>query len=241
MRSSVSKQEIDHFSSMAADWWNENGKFRPLHAINPVRLQFIGDEIRTHFKFKSKIQKPFTGISILDCGCGGGLIAEPLARLGANVTGIDADPVAINVARDHAAQMGLQIDYRQSSIEQLAKTKSKFDVVLALEIVEHVADVDLFLQSLRRVLKPGGIMIVSTLNRTIRSFAMGIVLAEDILGWVPQGTHDWNKFLRPDELQMHLQNCGLTVQRKRGISFSPIGRVWRLDDNLGVNYILSAA
>ena len=234
MRTTVSTKEISHFSKDAPDWWNESGKFRPLHALNPVRLDFILGEIESHS------EKPVKKLSILDCGCGGGLVCEPLARLGATVTGIDADPVAIEVAKNHAALSGLKIDYRNTTIEDCASSNRRFDVVLALEIIEHVDDVVLFLRSLSKVLKPGGILIISTLNRTSKSFIQGIVIAEDILGWVSPGTHDWNKFICPDEMRNLLTAQKMKIKTTRGIIFRPITRRWILGDDTDVNYILSA-
>lgn len=240
MRSSINQREIDHFTKDAPDWWNENGKFKPLHALNPTRLEFIVGEIAAHFKIKQNQPSPLSGLEILDVGCGGGLVCEPLARLGGNVTGIDADPVAITVAQNHAKQSGLAIAYQKQSIENLAKAKKHFDVALALEIIEHVDNVELFVQSLRRVLKPGGILILSTLNRTMKSYAQAIVMAEDILGWVTPGTHDWNKFIRPEELAGILDESDFKIRAQKGFSFSPIGRNWKLSGDLGVNYIISA-
>ncbi len=240
MSNTINPREIAHFTKDAPDWWNEDGKFKPLHALNPTRLEFITGQIAAHFKIKPTKSLPLSGLDILDVGCGGGLTSEPLARLGGNITGLDADPIAIDVARDHAAQSGLKISYRNEPVENLARRKDRFDAVLALEIIEHVDNVELFVKSLRHVLKPGGVLILSTLNRTIKSYAQAIVIAEDILGWVTPGTHDWNKFIMPSELAEILNRNNLKIRAQNGISFNPIGRNWKLSGDLGVNYIVSA-
>ncbi len=230
MRQTVNRDEISRFSAHAEDWWNQDGKFKPLHRMNPLRLGYITETLCGRFN-------NIKGLEILDVGCGGGLLCEPMARLGAKVTGIDADATAIAVAKSHAAGQNLKVDYRNIVLE---KVKEKFDVILALEIIEHVEDTDFFIQSLAKNLKSNGVVILSTLNRTTKSYLQAIVLAENVLGWIPQGTHDWHKFIMPQELEEKLATTGLKAQNFRGMKFNPIGQRWFLNDDLSVNYILSA-
>lgn len=233
--SSINTAAIAHFAKDAPDWWNEDGKFKPLHAINPVRLDYILSVARSHFGPTAP-----KNLRVLDVGCGGGLMCEPMARLGAKVTGIDADAVAIEVAKNHAAGMGLVIDYQNTAAEKLADNKTRFDIILALEIIEHVDNPPAFVQSLRQLLAPGGLLILSTLNRTPASFAGGIILAERVLGWVAPGTHDWQKFITPAELTAMLADAGMAAQNPRGIMFNPLTRRWFLGESLAINYILCA-
>ena len=232
MSKSINRAEIAHFAQHSNDWWNENGKFKPLHAMNPVRLEFITNSITAHFS------KPLSALSVLDCGCGGGLLSEPMARLGARVTGIDADAVAIRIAADHADAMGLDIDYRCGAIEN---ENRKFDVVLALEIIEHVDDPDYFIGMLKKRLKPDGLLFISTINRTPISYAGAIIAAERILNWAPRGTHDWNKFITPDEMADLLRSHKLKIQSQCGMVYHPILRQWQLRDRMDINYILCAS
>jgi 2-polyprenyl-6-hydroxyphenyl methylase/3-demethylubiquinone-9 3-methyltransferase len=222
---------------MAAEWWDPNGKFRPLHRLGPVRLAYIRDKLSRHFGRDTRSLRPFEGLRVLDIGCGGGLIAEPLARLGAEVTAVDASDENIAVARAHAVESGLAIDYRASTAEELAAAGEQFDVVLALEVLEHVADRDGFLAACAALVKPGGALIVATLNRTPQSYLLAIVGAEYVLGWLPRGTHDWNKFIRPSELAATVRRCGLELRDFSGVGYSPIADSWRIVRDLGVNYL----
>src|SRR3954469_8378292 len=236
----VDRQDVDRFAAQASGWWDPGGSFRPLHQINPVRLDFIRRELLGHFRRDDRSLSPFSGLRLADIGCGGGLIAEPLARLGCIVTGIDADAEAIGVARAHAAASGLAIDYRIADVEMLAVSGERFDAVLALEIVEHAADRDRFLAALAQLVKPGGIFVGATLNRTARAFALAIVGAEYVLRWLPPGTHDWNRFVRPSEFALKLRRAGLAATRLAGMSYDLQRREWRLSDDLSVNYMLVA-
>lgn len=238
----IDSAEIARFESMAADWWDPDGKFRPLHRMNPLRIGYIRDRICARLGRDPLAPKPLSGLSILDIGCGGGLLSEPMARLGATVTGVDAGAEAIGVARAHAAESGLDIDYRCSSAEDLAASGARFDAVLALEIVEHVADVDAFCGALATLLRPGGMLAMSTLNRTRRSWAVAILGAEHLLRIIPRGTHDWRKFLKPHELAAALRRAGLEVGDIAGMVPDPRRGGWRLaPHHLAVNYILAAA
>jgi 2-polyprenyl-6-hydroxyphenyl methylase/3-demethylubiquinone-9 3-methyltransferase len=241
--STLDADDVARFSQQAAEWWNPEGPFRPLHRLNPVRLGYIRDRIMAHYAVQAEGRQPLQGLTLLDIGCGGGLVTEPLARLGAKVTGLDASETTIGVAASHATTMGLTIDYRCSSVEALAATKplAQYDVIIALEIIEHVADPGLFLQSIARLLKPGGLLIMSTLNRTPKSFLLGIVAAEYLLGWVPRGTHQWRQFIRPSELAARLESCGLKVTDLSGLTFNPLTDSFELKArDLGVNYLLVA-
>jgi 2-polyprenyl-6-hydroxyphenyl methylase/3-demethylubiquinone-9 3-methyltransferase len=240
---SVDPAEVAKFSAMAAQWWAPTGEAAPLHALNPIRLGYIRDEVEAAFAVPSPVRTqrhPFAGLRMLDVGCGGGLIAEPLARLGGTVTAIDASPDGIAVARAHAAQSGLAIDYRATTAEALlAASEGPFDVVLSLEIVEHVADPSAFLTTCARLVAPGGLMIASTLNRTPKAFALGVVAAERLLRWLPVGTHDWSKFVRPEELAAPLMEQGLKVGPPTGIVLDPLARRWRRSHDASVNYMIS--
>ncbi len=239
-RTSIDEDEVEQFSRIADEWWNEHGKFRPLHQINPVRISYLKQQICKHFALDGDSFTPFSGLSLIDVGSGGGLISEPMARLGANVTGLDASPENIAVATDHAAQSKLNINYICSSAEELAQTGGKFDVVLALEIVEHVADVEIFCNALCQLLKPNGILIMSTMNRTFKSYALAIIGAEYIMRWLPRGTHDWNKFLRPSELAAAIRPNSLTPTNLTGMVYNPISGKWLLSyDDINVNYLMS--
>lgn len=240
-KSSVSAAEIAQFSGLAGDWWNPAGALRPLHKLNPCRIAYVRDQIRTHGLGQAGGRQALKGVSVLDVGCGGGLLTEPLARLGADVTGLDASGAAINEARRHAGLSGLDINYREGSVEDLARGAQRYDVVTALEIVEHVADLDVFLQACARLLKPKGLLILSTLNRTPKSFLLGIVAAEYVLRWVPRGTHSWKKFLRPSELVRKLEAERLTTIDLTGIVYHPLRDEFALSkDDLSTNYMLAA-
>ena len=235
--SSIDNAEINHFAKDSKSWWEESGPFKPLHKLNPARLSFITDQICTHFGRNSTAASPLKGLDILDIGCGGGLICEPLARLGGNVTGVDADPQAIDVAKDHAAQKDLSITYLN---EDLQNIKQQYDVVLALEILEHVSDDPLFIGQCAATFKPGGIMIFATLNRTIKSMALGVIAAEHILRWVPKGTHSWRKFVKPSELTRHARQHALHPVNLSGIVYTPLKDEFHLSDtDLDMNYMMS--
>jgi 2-polyprenyl-6-hydroxyphenyl methylase / 3-demethylubiquinone-9 3-methyltransferase len=239
--STVDPQEIEHFAARAQSWWDPEGSFRPLHRLNPTRLAFIRDRLAAHFGREAAALSPFTGLSLLDIGCGGGLIAEPMARLGFAVVGVDADEAAVAVARAHAAEAGLAIDYRVAAAESLADRGERFDVVLALEIVEHVADPALFFAALGGLVRPGGAFIGATLNRTLRAFALAVVGAEYVLRWLPRGTHDWRKFVRPAEFVLGLRRSGFEVVELTGVGYDILSGNWRLSPDLDVNYMLMAA
>ena len=236
----VDPAEVERFAALADRWWDPAGEFRPLHRLNPVRLTYVRDRLAGHFGRDRRGRTPFEGLAVLDIGCGGGLLSEPMARLGARVTGIDAAERNIAAARAHAAESGLAIDYRHAAIEDMAAAGERFDAVLALEIVEHVSDPDLFLAACGAVLRPGGAMIVSTLNRTAKAFALAVVGAEYVLGWLPRGTHDWRKFLRPSELAAGLRRGGLEMRDLTGLAYNPLNDKWTLGRDLDVNYMAFA-
>ena len=239
--STLDRAEIDRFERLASEWWDPDGPHRPLHMMNPTRVRFIRDQAADHFGCDTDSVAPLKGLSLLDVGCGGGLVCEPMARLGAQVSGIDAGAEAVAIAEVHAAASGLAIDYACTTAETLATTGAQFDVVTALEIVEHVASVDQFSRALSALVRPGGLLVMSTLNRTARSFATVIVGAEYVLRWLPRGTHSWRKFLRPSELSASLRPHGLEPRRTIGVRFDPLRRTWSLDDHdLRVNYLLAA-
>ena len=238
--STVDPAEIEKFRRMAEEWWDPRGKFRPLHRFNPVRLQFLKDRLCRHFGRDPLSARPFRGLRLLDVGSGGGLVAEPLTRLGAEVVGIDATARNVEVARLHAAEGGLSIDYRHAAAEELAEAGESFDAVLALEIVEHVASLDAFVAAAARMVKPGGLLVVATLNRTVKAFGLAIVGAEYVLGWLPKGTHDWRKFVRPSELETAMRASGLTLAEATGVSYNPLLDRWSLGSDLDVNYLAVA-
>jgi 2-polyprenyl-6-hydroxyphenyl methylase/3-demethylubiquinone-9 3-methyltransferase len=235
---SVDPAEVAKFSAIAAEWWDPTGKFAPLHKFNPVRLNFIRQEVGGHFGLKPDALRPCTGLSLLDIGCGGGLLSEPMARLGFAVTGADASERNIGTAKAHAAQSGLEIDYRAVTAETLVEEGRVFDVVLNMEVVEHVADVAAYLEACSRLVKPGGLTFVATMNKTLKSFALAKIGAEYVLGWLPRGTHDWNRFIPPADLRASLESTGLTVLKTQGVSFDPLGWDWRLSSDVDVNYMI---
>lgn len=235
----VDADEVERFSRIAEEWWDFNGKFKPLHRINPLRIGYIRDQAAAHFGHEAEQNKPLEGLSLLDIGCGGGLICEPMRRLGAEVTGIDASEKNIAVAGLHARQGGLDIHYRATTAEALGEEGKQFDVVLALEIVEHVADVAGFVLAAAALVKPGGLMVWSTMNRTPKAYALAILGAEYVLRWLPKGTHDWQKFLKPSELAGHLRQNGIAVTHMTGMVMNPLNFSWRLEEkDLSVNYLL---
>jgi 2-polyprenyl-6-hydroxyphenyl methylase/3-demethylubiquinone-9 3-methyltransferase len=239
-RSTVDHAEIAKFTAMAEAWWDPAGKFRPLHRLNPVRVQFIRDRLAQGVGRDPNAPEPLRGLSILDIGCGGGLLAEPLARLGATVTGIDAAERNIQIARDHAEKVGVKVTYLPCTAEDLAAQGAQFDAVLAMEIVEHVADLDSFIGSCADLLKPTGTLFVATLNRTVKSFAMAIVGAEYLLRWLPRGTHDWKRFLRPSELAQLLRARGLSLRELTGVTYHPFDDSFALGRDCSVNYLAVA-
>ena len=233
--SSVNKKEIEKFSKMAAEWWDPDGKFKPLHKFNPIRIKYIKDNIIHSFKLKSK-EKPLEKINILDIGCGGGLLSEPMARLGANVTGIDASDKNIKIAKLHAKKNKLNINYICSSPEKV-KTKKKFDVILNMEIIEHVEDIDFFIKSCSKLLKKNGLMFVATLNKTLKSYVFAIIGAEYILKWLPIGTHDWEKFVKPEDLKNILSRNNLKIEKIDGMNFDIFKDEWNISKDVSINYI----
>jgi len=239
MSTTINKEEIQKFSKLADEWWDVNGKFKPLHMFNPVRIEYISEKIKTHFDIKDDKINFLENFNILDIGCGGGLISEPMARLGANVTGIDASEKNIRIANSHLKKSGLKVKYVNSSPENL-DTHQKFDVILNLEIVEHVENVNLYIESCYKLLKKNGIMFTATLNRSFTSYVKAILGAEYILRWLPIGTHDWNKFIKPEELELMLTQNKFTTLDIAGLKFNPFNSKWRRSKDLSVNYIISS-
>ena len=237
--STINKDEIKKFSKLADEWWDINGKFKPLHMFNPTRIEYILDVSLEYFKTDKNKKIPLKNLKILDIGCGGGLICEPMSRLGANVTGIDASSKSIEVAKSHAKKNNLNINYLNAQPENL-KLKNEFDIILNLEVVEHVENLDLYLSSCFDLLKPKGIMFTATINRTLTSYIKAIVGAEYILRWIPIGTHDWNKFIKPEELEKKLTDLNFLINNLTGLSFNPFFQEWTRTKNMSVNYILAA-
>ena len=233
----INKEEIQKFSEIASEWWNPEGKFKPLHMFNPIRIEYILEKIKEHYSIKNQNGNILKGLNILDIGCGGGLISEPMCRLGANVTGIDASEKNIKVAKLHSSKSKLKINYQTKSPEQLDASE-KFDIILNLEIVEHVDNVKLYLKSCKSLLKDNGLMFTATLNRTIVSYIKAIIGAEYILRWLPIGTHDWNKFIKPEELELLLAENSFSTKEVKGLEFNPFLRKWKKSNNLKVNYII---
>ena len=236
--SSVNKKEIEKFSKMAVEWWDPSGKFKPLHKFNPIRIKYIKENIISNFKLKVK-KKPLDKINILDIGCGGGLLSEPMTRLGANVTGIDASNKNINIAKLHAKKNKLKINYLCSSPEKL-KIKKKFDVILNMEIIEHVEDINFFINSCSKLLKKNGLMFVATLNKTLKSYMFAIIGAEYVLRWLPIGTHDWEKFVRPEDLKKILSKNNLKLEKLDGMNFNIIKDEWSMSSDTSINYIVKS-
>ncbi len=233
--SSVNKKEIEKFSKIASEWWNPDGKFKPLHKFNPIRIQYIKESIIDNFKLKNK-NKPLSGISVLDIGCGGGLLSEPMSRMGASVTGIDASYRNIKIAELHSKENKLKINYICSSPEKL-KVEKKFDVILNMEIIEHVEDVDFFLKSCSELLKKNGLMFVATINKTLKSYIFAIVGAEYVLRWLPIGTHEWEKFVKPEDLKKIMTKYNLSYNKFDGMKFNILKNEWSISKDLSVNYI----
>ena len=239
MSTTINKEEIQKFSRLADEWWDVNGKFKPLHMFNPIRIEYITSMLKQHFKINNSETNFLNGLNILDIGCGGGLISEPMARLGAKVTGIDASEKNIKIAKIHSEKSKLEINYLNKSPEQL-KNEKKFDVILNLEIVEHVENVNFYIKSCYNLLKKDGIMFTATLNRSLTSYLKAIIGAEYILRWLPIGTHDWNKFLKPEELEKILHDEKFYTLDMSGLEFNPISSKWKKTQNLSVNYIVSS-
>jgi 2-polyprenyl-6-hydroxyphenyl methylase/3-demethylubiquinone-9 3-methyltransferase len=239
--SSIDPADVARFSAQAAEWWDARGPFAPLHKFNPARIAFIRDQVAARFGRDFLKRAPFEGLTLLDIGCGGGLVAEPMKRMGFDVTAIDASSENIGTARAHAEPQGLDIAYRAATVEQLeAEGSGPFDVVLTMEVIEHVADPEAFIRSCSRLIAPGGLMIVATLNRTLRSLALGKFAAEYVLRWVPAGTHDWRQFLKPDEIRLMLSSEPVAVTGPYGLAYSPLTDRWRETDDAAINYMMVA-
>ena len=238
----IDDAEIAKFEKMAEDWWDPEGPFKPLHALSPVRIRFIRDQIIQHSKLsESAGPRPLTGLRVLDIGCGGGLLCEPMSRLGADVTGVDAAERNIAIARNHATGMELPIAYRCAAAEDLVAEGLTYDIVLNMEVVEHVADVDLFLGTVAKLIRPGGLMVVATMNRTAKAYALAIIGAEHVMRWLPVGTHDWRKFVKPSEMARHLRAANMRIETLTGLTYNPFTSGWSLNErDLSVNYMATA-
>lgn len=239
-RTTVDKDQVEMFSKMAAEWWSPTGKFRPLHKFNPVRLAYIRERICQNFGRDPKAYRPLEGLRILDIGCGGGLLSEPVARMGATVIGADPSEKNIGIASTHAKETGTEIDYRAVTAEDLAQAGETFDVILNMEVVEHVADVNLFLTTCASMVRPGGLMFMATINRTLKARALAIFAAEEILRWLPRGTHQYEKLVRPEEIERPLASSGLHIIHRTGVFFNPLQDRWNLSPDMDVNYMLLA-
>ncbi len=233
--------EVARFSALASDWWNPDGPMKPLHELGPARLEYLRDEIKRHFRRETLTDRPLLGLRILDVGCGGGLVCEPLTRMGGAVSGVDPSGDAINAARLHADSQGLSIDYRAARIEDIVAAGETFDVVTCLEVVEHIPEPAAFLATAAKAVRPGGLLIASTLNRTMASYALAIVAAEYVLRWLPRGTHDWNRFVTPDEMAIYFKRAGIDAPRFTGLVLDPIRDRWHLSSDTAVNYFASGA
>ncbi|MDE1156930.1 MAG: bifunctional 2-polyprenyl-6-hydroxyphenol methylase/3-demethylubiquinol 3-O-methyltransferase UbiG [Neorhizobium sp.] len=239
-RTTVDKDQVEWFSKMAAEWWSPTGKFKPLHKFNPVRLAYIRERICAHFGRDPKAHRPLEGIRILDIGCGGGLLSEPIARMGATVIGADPSEKNIGIASTHAAETGTQVDYRAVTAEDLAAAGEMFDVVLNMEVVEHVADVDFFVNTCAGMVKPGGLMFVATINRTLKAGALAIFAAENVLRWLPRGTHQYEKLVRPEELEKPINASGMEIVHRTGVFYNVLQDRWNLSSDMDVNYMMLA-
>jgi 2-polyprenyl-6-hydroxyphenyl methylase/3-demethylubiquinone-9 3-methyltransferase len=237
----IDPAEVARFEALAETWWDPNGSMKVLHKFNPVRLAYIRDEACRRFGRDPRSPRSLEGLTILDVGCGGGVLSEPLARLGARVTGLDPAPTNVSVARLHAERAGLAVDYRNETVEAVAARGEAFDLVLAMEVVEHVADVQAFVNACVAAVKPGGCLAMATLNRTLRSFALAIVGAEYVLGWLPRGTHEWDKFVTPEELTAAIETAGFAVDDLTGVAYNPLRDSWSLSRDTAVNYMLLAS
>ncbi|TCP84395.1 3-demethylubiquinone-9 3-methyltransferase [Rhizobium sp. PP-CC-2G-626] len=239
-RTTIDQSEVDRFSALAAEWWNPHGKFKPLHKFNPVRLGYIRDRAAETFGRDPKAPRPLEGLRLLDIGCGGGLLSEPMARMGADVVGADASEKNIRIAQTHAAGSGVTVDYRAVTAEALAEAGETFDIVLNMEVVEHVSDVEFFLSTCASMVRPGGMMVVATINRTMKAAALAIFAAENVLRWLPRGTHQYEKLVRPEEIEKPLSASGLTITERTGVFFSPFTNQWTLSQDMDVNYMMIA-
>ncbi|MDP3895154.1 MAG: bifunctional 2-polyprenyl-6-hydroxyphenol methylase/3-demethylubiquinol 3-O-methyltransferase UbiG [Mesorhizobium sp.] len=239
-RSTIDIAEVERFSALAAEWWNPNGKFRPLHKFNPVRLAYIRDQVAVRFGRDPRAPRPFEGLRFLDIGCGGGLLCEPMARLGAYVVGADASQTNIEVAKLHAAESGVTVDYRATTAEALAEAGEQFDVILNMEVVEHVSDVDLFVGKCGEMVRPGGLMFVATINRTLKALGLAIIGAEYVLRWLPRGTHQFGRLVRPEELEKALADAGMTIIDRSGVTYNPLADRWSRSKDMDVNYMVLA-
>ena len=237
---SVDAGEVAKFERLASEWWNPDSKFKPLHKFNPVRLGYIRERMAAHFGRDARSMRPFEGLRVLDIGCGGGLLCEPMARLGADVVGVDPAPANISVAKLHAEKSGVTVDYRASTAEALSEAGERFDAILAMEVVEHVADLNAFIGACATMLRPSGLMFVATINRTMKAFALAIVGAEIVLRWLPRGTHEYDRLVRPAELEAALAGAGLKLRDATGVSYSPLGDAWRRSGDMDVNYVVVA-
>ena len=239
-RTTIDQSEVDRFSALAAEWWNPHGKFKPLHKFNPVRLGYIRDRAAETFGRDPKAPRPLEGLRLLDIGCGGGLLSEPMARMGADVVGADASEKNIRIAETHAAGSGVSVDYRAVTAEALADAGETFDIVLNMEVVEHVSDVDFFLSTCASMVRPGGMMVVATINRTMKAAALAIFASENVLRWLPRGTHQYEKLVRPEEIEKPLSASGLAITERTGVFFSPFTNQWNLSRDMDVNYMMIA-
>lgn len=239
-KTTIDQSEVDRFSAMAAEWWSPTGKFRPLHKFNPVRLAYIRDQAAANFSRDPRSARPLEGLRVLDIGCGGGLLSEPMARMGASVVGADPSEKNIGIASTHAKASGVSVDYRAVRAEELAEAGETFDIVLNMEVVEHVADVDFFISTCAKMVRPGGLMFVATINRTMKAAALAIFAAENILRWLPRGTHQYEKLVRPEELEKPLAAAGLDIVHRTGVFFNPLQNEWNLSKDMDVNYMLLA-
>jgi 2-polyprenyl-6-hydroxyphenyl methylase / 3-demethylubiquinone-9 3-methyltransferase len=239
-RTTIDAGEVERFSALAAEWWDPRGKFRPLHKFNPVRLAYIRDQVAARFGRDPRTTRPFEGLRFLDIGCGGGLLCEPMARLGGQVVGADPSETNIEVAKFHAAESGVNIDYRVTTAEELADQGERFDVILNMEVVEHVADMELYIGKCAEMVKPRGLMFVATINRTLKALGLAIFGAEYILRWLPRGTHRFNKLVRPDELEGALTRSGLIVLDRTGVTYNPLADRWQRSRDMDVNYMVLA-
>ncbi len=236
----IDSTEVAKFNAMAEAWWDPEGDFKPLHRLNPVRISFIRDVAAPHFARDPGGATPLDGLTLCEIGCGGGLLTEPMRRLGAEVTGVDPSPRNVGIARSHAEASGLKITYLQCAAEDMVERRASFDIVLAMEVVEHVANIDVFLASCAQLVNPGGLVFLATINRTAKAFALAIVGAEYVMRWLPRGTHDWRKFVKPSELSRPLRHAGLAIERMTGVAYNPLADRWSLSRDLDVNYMLAA-
>ncbi|MEO1990041.1 MAG: bifunctional 2-polyprenyl-6-hydroxyphenol methylase/3-demethylubiquinol 3-O-methyltransferase UbiG [Martelella sp.] len=239
-KTTIDDAQVEWFSKMAAEWWDPRGKFKPLHKFNPVRIAYIREKACAHFGRDEKSARPLEGLSVLDVGCGGGLLSEPMARMGAIVVGIDPAEKNIGIAKTHAAESGVPVDYRAVTAEQLAEDGESFDIVLNMEVVEHVADVDFFMTTCASLVKPGGMMFVATINRTLKAGALAIFAAERVLRWLPPGTHQYEKLVRPEEIETPLKASGMTPVERQGVFYSPLTDSWNRSKDTDVNYMVLA-